>query len=101
MGCHKNRDPLAGKAADELPEMPPRDGVDAGGGLVQEKDLRSVKKRTGKRQALPPPGRKLTGEPVPHLLQACLAEGPADTLAPLALGDAIDPQVEADVLDGC
>ena len=45
-----------------------------------------MKKRTGKRQALTPPGRQLPGEPVLYLLQAGLAEGPADALVPLALG---------------
>jgi len=49
---HQHRHPLAGEPDQRVPELAPRDGVDAGGGLVEQQHLRLRHQRAGQRELL-------------------------------------------------
>ena len=52
MGGNQHGDALRGELVDLVPEVAPRAGVDAGGGLVQQQQARRVDQAGGQRQAL-------------------------------------------------
>ena len=54
--------PLAARRVDLVPEVAARLGVDAGGRLVEQQQLRLVQQAGGKRQPLLPAAGKLAGE---------------------------------------
>src|SRR5439155_17274925 len=51
---YKQRDAAAGKIEQQIPELPARDGIDAGRRLVEEEYVRALNKPPGQRQALLP-----------------------------------------------
>lgn len=54
MGGHKDSGPAAGnEAGEEVPEEAPRCGIDGGGGLVENEELRLVEDGAGQGEALP------------------------------------------------
>jgi hypothetical protein len=56
--CHT----AAGKFKEEIPKLAAGDGIDAGGGLVKEKDIRFVDEGTGECEALFPPAGQSPGK---------------------------------------
>ena len=78
MGRDQRRQAVDRHVVDEVPELAPRLGVDAGGRLVEQQQLRFVQHAGGEREALLPAARELAGE-----LVAAVAEAHAlDDLAP-------------------
>src|SRR5258706_4780986 len=59
----EERDAVAGKLEEQIPELAARDGVDAGGGLVEEKELGLVQHGAAEGEALLPSAGKLRCEP--------------------------------------
>ena len=73
-------EPLALEAGEEPPEVAARDGVDAGGGLVEDEQLRRVDEGAGERQLLLHAAREPLGQAVaegrhPHHLEELVAAG--------------------------
>ena len=54
-------DALAGELEEQIPQRAARDGIDAGGGLVEEDNLRRMDDGAGERQALFPSAGELAG----------------------------------------
>ena len=55
--------PGGGRRRDEPPQLRPADGVDAGGGLVEDEQVRLVQHRQRERQLLPHAAGEAAGEP--------------------------------------
>src|SRR5213594_4207218 len=98
VGRHEDRRALVGQPPDDRPERPPRDRVDARGGLVEEDQPRAVHEGAREREPLPIAAGELARElaRVPaevaeaqHLLDACRAVG---------AGDHVDARIEHEVL---
>src|SRR5262249_46843016 len=75
---HDHGDALGGTLANDGPEQPPRGGVHAGRGLVQEHHLGRVDHRARKREPLLLTAGEHAGEPAAQLLQTHAALGPRD-----------------------
>ena len=58
----EQRHAAAGQVVEQVPELAPRHRVDAGGGLVEEQQLRLVDRRSAQRQPLPPADGEVAGE---------------------------------------
>src|SRR5258708_34572152 len=58
-------DAVAGKLEEEIPELAARDGVDAGGGLIEEKEFRLLQHGAAECEGLLSPTRELPGPPGP------------------------------------
>jgi len=61
---HQDRDPLTVELEEELPELEPGHGIDAGRRFVEQKDLGSVEEIAGQSELFLHPARKVPGEPV-------------------------------------
>src|SRR5437773_1336523 len=98
VGRHENRGALVGQPPDDRPERPPRDRIDARGGLVEEDELRAVHERAREREPLPVAAGQLAGElaRVPH--EIAEAEHPLDLCRPLGAWDHVDARVKGEVL---
>ncbi len=77
MGGDEHGEALAGEGVNLLPEIATRLGVDAGGGLIEEQELRAMNQARGEREPLFPAAAQLARE---LLLPAQQAE-PFDALA--------------------
>src|SRR5262249_33219793 len=66
--------PLAAKARDDLPELPARLGVEAGGGLVQEQDVGPAYQRARDRQPLALAARELPHPSAPLVAELHVGE---------------------------
>src|SRR5580704_855941 len=64
MGGDKKRDAVTGKLEEEIPELAARDGIDARGGLVEEKKCRLVQHGAAESEALLPAAGKLRGQAI-------------------------------------
>ena len=95
---HENRDALSGQRVDQVPELAPAVGVDAGRGLVEEEDGRLVQDGAAKGEALLPAAREFGGARMPVVLQPRHGEHPVLARGLLIAGQAIDAAVEIDVL---
>src|SRR5258708_18024833 len=58
-------DAVAGELEEEIPELTARDGVDAGGGLVEKKEFRLVQHGAAESEALLPAAGGAPGPPIP------------------------------------
>ena len=54
MGRHEQRHAFTGELEKQIPQLAPRDRIDAGGRLIEEDDARLVHERGGEREALLP-----------------------------------------------
>src|SRR5258708_4837580 len=61
---YEKSDALAGKLEEEIPKLTPRDGVDPGGGLVEEKQFRLMQHGAAESEALLPAAGKLRGQAI-------------------------------------
>ena len=84
VGGDQERQPLSGKLMDLLPEIAAGLGVDAGGRLVEQQQLRLVNHARSQRQALFPPAGKMTGQLVLPPEQPQPLETVAHSLATVA-----------------
>src|SRR6266851_340581 len=57
-------DAMAGKLEEEIPELAARDGVDAGSGLIEEKEFRLVQHGAAECEALLPAAGELRGQAI-------------------------------------
>src|SRR5712671_6120024 len=64
MGGDEERDAVAGKLEEKIPELPARDRIDSGSGLVKEQELGFVEHGATEGQALLPSTGKLSGETI-------------------------------------
>src|SRR5262249_9788137 len=76
----------------------PREGIDAGGGLVQEEDAGLVHDRRAERDALLPPAGQAARDLLASTLEARERQDPADLLLTLAVGDSVDAGEEPEIL---
>jgi len=70
MGSHKKSNAVAGKFKQQIPQLPPRDGIDSRGRFIQEKQFRLVAASRNKCQPLLPSAGKLCCQPVQILLES-------------------------------
>src|SRR6266403_746885 len=61
---NKKRDAVAGELEEQIPELAPSNGVDTGGGLVEEKKSRLVQHGAAEGETLLPASGKLRGQAV-------------------------------------
>ena len=61
---------MSGKFKQQIPQLAPRDGIDAGGRLVQKKQFWLVQHRATECQPLFPSSGKLCGKPVQIRIEA-------------------------------
>ena len=87
---------VGGQPVDLVPELAPRLGVDAGGRLVEQEELRRVHDAGGERQALLPAARQRAGELPAARGQAEAVERLGDLGA--RVGQAVEPGDEVEVL---
>ena len=100
---HQNRDSLREKFGEQLPELAPRHGIDAGRRLVEQNDSRLVHQRACERQLLFHPARQLLGETCAELRQLRQLEQavPAIANGRVAHAEAVNLGEERDVfVDG-
>jgi len=64
MRGYEKGDAVAGKLEEEIPELASRDGVDAGSGLIEEKEFRLVQHGAAECQALLPAAGELRGQAI-------------------------------------
>ena len=62
VGRDQHGEAFAGEVVDHVPELAARLGVDAGGRLVEQEELRLVQDAGGEREALLPAAGELAGE---------------------------------------
>ena len=97
VGRDQDGQAVARHVVDQVPELAPRLGVDAGGRLVEQQQLRLVQHAGGERQPLLPAAGQLPGELVAPVGQAHALDDRRDRLAPV--GHLVDPRDEIQVLD--
>ncbi len=78
---HENRDALREKLGEQLPELAPRNGIDAGGRLVQQDDPRLVHERARERELLLHAPRQLLGKSRTKSGELCQLEQALPALA--------------------
>jgi len=70
MRGYEKGDAVAGKLEEQIPELAPRDGVDAGSGLIEEKEFRLVQHGAAECEALFPAAGELRGQAIQIGLEA-------------------------------
>src|SRR5262249_19474998 len=100
MGGHHERHPLGRELEKQVPQLAPRDGVDPGGGLVEEQDAGLVHQGGGEGQPLLPAPGELGGQPVPVGIEAGEADGPLPPLPVPLAAQAVGRREEVEVLEG-
>src|SRR6266851_1934656 len=86
-----------GKLEQKVPELAARDGIDAGGGFVEEKKPRLVQHRAAKGEALLPAAGKLRGQAIQIRFEAIELHNFVDaSLEPRGL-EAVDAAVELQI----
>ena len=88
VGRDQHGEPVGGERVDLVPELAPRLGIDAGGRLVEQQQLRARQRAGAERQPLLPAARQFAGD-------LLLAAGEAEPLDRRArgggrLGEAVD-----------
>jgi hypothetical protein len=95
---HAHSHPAPAQPVDEIPELPARQGIDAGGGLVQDQQIGIVNERAAESELLPHAARQVPGRPVGEGRKSrALQELPNPPFALLA-GLAEQPGKELDIL---
>src|SRR5437588_12044697 len=64
MGRDEERHPLSREFEEEVPELPPRDRIDAGSRFIEKQNRRLMHERASHGEPLPPTARKQPGAPV-------------------------------------
>ena len=97
---HQDRDALAQKLRQQLPELAARHRIDAGRRLVEQDDLRLVHQRAGQRQLLLHAAGQLVGQPIAKRRQLRQLEQPRAPalIARIAHAQAVNLGEERDVL---
>ena len=100
MGRHEHGRACGCGVVNQLPELTPRDRIDAARGLVEEDDARLVNQGNRERELLSPPQRKAAHGDVGDLREAESREHLLGALTNLVAGQPVDAAVQADVLTG-
>ena len=97
VGGDQHGEALGGERVDLVPEFAPRLGIDAGGRLIEQQQLRARQRAGAERQPLLPAAREFAGD-----LVLAAGRGPSRSIAARAaargLGDAVDARDEIEVL---
>ena len=93
---HQDGDALLQELREQLPELAPRHGIDAGGRLVEDDDVGLVDERAGQRQLLLHAAGEPIREPLPERRQLGHVQQPV--AAGVVVVDAVDLGEEGDVL---
>src|SRR5579859_260362 len=99
VGCDEKSDALRGKLEKKIPELAARDGVDAGGRLVEEKQFRFVEHGTAERQTLLPAAGKFRGKTRDIRTEAVRFHNFIDAALQLFGGKAVDPAVKREIFE--
>src|SRR5262245_45406989 len=91
-------DPLGAEIKEQIPQSPPRHGVNAGSRLVEINDLRVVEHRAAQCQTLLPASRELTCKAFFVRLDGIAVHGLFDLVLSFATPEAVDLCVETKVL---
>src|SRR5260370_723434 len=97
MGGDKKSDAMAGKLEEEIPKLAARDGIDPGGGFVEEKKLRLVQHGTAEGEALLPAAGKLRGQAIQIGCEAVELDNFVDAALQARGLQAVDAAVELQV----
>src|SRR5712692_9482613 len=93
----EERDAVAGKLEEEIPELAARDRVDPGGGLVKEKKLRLVQHGAPESEALLPAAGKLRGQAIQIGCEAVELDNFVDAALEARGLEAVDAAVELQI----
>ena len=96
VGRDQHGQAAGGELVDLVPELAPRLGIDAGGRLVEEQELRLVHDAGGERQPLLPAAGQRAGELVLAVGQAELRQRPVDMFG--ARRQVVEPGDEVEIL---
>ena len=94
VGADQHGHAVGGEPVDLVPELAPRLGIDAGGGLVEQQQLGLVQHGGGQRQALLPAARERAGELVRAVGEAEPLQRLGHPLAPPVQGVEAGDEVE-------
>ena len=97
MGGDEKGDPLAGEEENEVPEGAAGDGVDAGGGFIEEDDFGGVDDGAGEGEALFPAAGELAGAAVEVGGDGGEGDDIGEAAGVAVGGEAVDSGVEFDV----
>ena len=96
---HAHLRPPPADAVDQLPELPPRQRVDAGRRLVEDQEIGIVDQRAAERQLLLHAARELAGGPLEERVEAGRAGQIVDARLPLRLALAEQPADEVHIFE--
>src|SRR5712664_1900888 len=97
MGGDEKRDAMTGKLEEEIPKLAARDGIDPGGGLVEEKKGRLVQHGAAEGKALLPATGELRGQAIQIGCEAVELDNFVDAALQARGLQAVDPSVELQV----
>src|ERR1700730_14990005 len=98
MGGNEERHSLSREFEEQIPELTPRDGIDAGGGLIEKKDRRFVHERASHREALAPATGKERGAPAQVRLEMRYCDQIVAAAFQFAIGKTVEFTGENQVL---
>ena len=99
MGGDEDGNAFLGHMLNQVPELAARDGIDAGGWLVEKQNGRLVQHRATQRQALFPPTGERSGNQIFLPFEVGHFERPLDAVFELGGGYAVETGEEAQVFD--
>src|SRR5574341_253569 len=98
---HEDGNPRPAQVREDLPEIPPRDRVHPGGGLIQDEDLGGVDQGAGQGELLLHPAGEFVGEAGPERGQPCKGQKLLPSLLvardPVDLGEKLDVLINGEV----
>src|SRR5712692_678834 len=94
---YEKRDAMTGKLEEKVPKLTARDGVDAGGGLIEEKQFRLVQHGAAESEALLPATGKLRCQAIQIGREAVELDDFVDTALQARGFQAVDTSVELQV----
>src|SRR6516164_8128938 len=94
---HEKRDALSRQFEQQVPQLTARHGIDAGGGFIEEDQLRLVQQRAAECKPLLPPTRKLCRQPILVRAKAVLLNDFVQALAQTLGWQAIDAAVKGQI----
>src|SRR6267143_4997720 len=98
MGGDEERDAMTGKFEEQIPELAARDGIDARGGLVEEKKFRFVQHGAAEGEALLPSAGKLRSQAIQIRCEAVELDNFVDAALEVRGLQTVDAAVELQVL---
>ena len=99
MGSYKDSNSLLGHLMNQFPELTPRNGIDAGGRLIEKDDGRLVQDGATQRQPLLPAARQRSGDQILLPFEIGHRERPFDPFLKLIGGHAVKSGKQAQVFD--